>query len=78
MSDREEKAAPLDPPSILMSGLHLAALWALAIVQPLLNLLGNNPDFFVARDNTSSQIIIFVLLLTILPPLFAGLIEALV
>ena len=28
---------------ILMSGLHLtAALWALAIVQPLLNLLGNN------------------------------------
>jgi hypothetical protein len=77
MSDRAEKGAPLEPPSILMSGLHLAALWALAIVQPLLNLLGNNPDFFVARDNTSSQIVVFVLLLAILPPLLAGLAELL-
>ncbi|MDQ5894089.1 MAG: Sulfatase-like hydrolase/transferase [Actinomycetota bacterium] len=75
MSDRVDKAAPLQPPSILMGGLHLAALWALAIVQPLLNLLGNNPDFFVARDNTSGEIILFVLLLAILPALAAGLIE---
>jgi hypothetical protein len=78
MSERAEKGAPLEPPSILMSGLHLAALWALAIVQPLLNLLGNNPDFFVARDNTSSQIVIFVLLLAALPPLLAALIELLI
>ncbi|MCB0869454.1 MAG: sulfatase-like hydrolase/transferase [Solirubrobacterales bacterium] len=78
MSDRADKAAPLTPPSILMGGLHLAAFWALAIVQPLLNLLGNNPDFFVARDNTSGQIILFVLLLMLLPPLLATLIEALV
>ena len=63
MSDRADKAAPLQPPSILMGGLHLLALWALAIVQPLLNLLGNNPDFFVARDNTPGQIIVFVLLM---------------
>ncbi len=77
MSERAEKGAPLEPPSILMSGLHLAALWALAIVQPLLNLLGNNPDFFVARDNTSSQIVVFVLLLAILPPLLAALAELL-
>lgn len=78
MSDRAEKATPLEPPSILMGGLHLAALWALAIVQPLLNLLGNNPDFFVARDNTSSQIIVFVLLLAIMPAVAATLIEAIV
>jgi hypothetical protein len=77
MSERAEKGVPLEPPSILMSGLHLAALWALAIVQPLLNLLGSNPDFFVARDNTSSQIIVFVLLLAILPPLLATLVELL-
>ena len=78
MSDRADKAAPLLPPSIFMGGLHLAALWALAIVQPLLNLLGNNPDFFVARDNTAGQIILFVLLLAIVPPLLAALVELLV
>lgn len=78
MSDRADSVAPLKAPSILMGGLHLAALWALAILQPLLNLLGNNPDFFVARDNTAGQIIVFVLLLAFLPPLVATGIEALV
>lgn len=78
MSDRGEKAAALQPPSILMGGLHLAAFWALAIVQPLLSLLGKEPDFFVARDNTGGQIILWVLLLTILPPLLATLLEALI
>ena len=76
MSDTAESAAPLGPPSIWMGGLHLLALWALAVVQPLLDLLGNNPDFFVARDNTAGQIIVFVLLLTILPALLATLLEA--
>ncbi len=75
--DRDE-AKPLGPPSLLMGGLHLAAFWALAIVQPLLNLLGNNPDFFVARDNTAGQITLFVLLLALLPPLVATGVEALV
>lgn len=78
MSARADKAAPLQPPSIVMGGLHLAAFWALAIVQPLLSLLGKNPDFFVARDNTGTEIILFVLLITIVPALVATLIEALV
>lgn len=78
MSARAEKAAPLQPPSLLMGGLHLAALWTLAIVQPLLNLLGNNPDFFVARDNTGGEILTFVLLLTVLPGVAATLIELLI
>jgi len=78
MSDRADKAAPLQPPSILMGGLHLAAFWALAIVQPLLSLLGKNPDFFVARDNTGGQIVVFVLLITVVPALAATLVEALV
>ena len=77
MSEPAEKAAPLSPPSILLGGLHLAGLWALAIVQPLLNLLGKNPDFFVARDNTSAQIIVFAILLAALPPLAAILVETL-
>ncbi|MDQ2700874.1 MAG: sulfatase-like hydrolase/transferase, partial [Actinomycetota bacterium] len=56
----------------------MAALWALAVVQPLLSLLGSNPDFFVARDNTGGQIIIFVLLVTFIPPLLATTVEALI
>lgn len=77
MSDQAGKDVPLQPPSIPIGGLHLAALWALAIVQPLLSLLGKNPDFFVARDDTAAEIIIFVLLLTLLPPLVATILEAL-
>lgn len=47
------------------------------MVQPLLSLLGSNPDFFVARDNTGGQIVLFVLLITFVPPVAATLIEAL-
>ena len=47
------------------------------MVQPLLSLLGSNPDFFVARDNTGWQIILFTLLVTFVPPLVATGIEAL-
>lgn len=64
-------------PSILLGGGHLAALWALAVVQPLLSLLGGNPEFFVARENSAAEIIGFALLFTLLPPLIATGIEAL-
>lgn len=77
MSDPSEtKGSPSDTPSIVLGGAHLAALWALAFIQPLLSLLGSNPDFFVARDNTGGQIIGFVLIATLVPPLVATLIEA--
>ena len=48
--------------------LHLAALWAFAFVQPLLDLLGHNSDFFVARGNTSGDILWFALGLVLVPP----------
>lgn len=76
MSEKGEKPARLEAPSILTGGLHLAAFWGLAILQPLLNLLGSNPDFFIARDNTGGQIVVFVLLLAIVPALIATLVEA--
>lgn len=62
-------------PSLTVGTLHLAGLWVIALVQPLLSLLGRNPEFFVARDNTGGQIIAFAVLLTFLPPLAAGLLE---
>jgi hypothetical protein len=63
---------------LLLGGAHLGALWAFAFVQPLLDLLGKNADFWVARSNTSSDILIFSIAFTLLPPLAALLIEAVV
>lgn len=63
---------------LLLGGGHLAALWALAFVQPLLDLLGSNPDFFVARGNTTGDILILAIGFTLLPPLFLLLVEWLV
>lgn len=42
----------------------------------MLSLLGDNPEFFVARGNTTSQIIIYSLSLAFVPPLIGLLIEA--
>lgn len=63
-------------PSLLFCGLHLAALWTLAFVQPLFDLLGKNPAFFVARDNTAGDVIIFALVWALGPPLVATAIVA--
>ena len=63
---------------LLIGGAHLGALWAFAFVQPLLDLLGKNPDFFVARSNTAGDIIFFSICFTLLPPLAMLLVEAVV
>ena len=54
---------------LLLGGGHLAALWAITFVQPLLDLLGKNPDFFVARSNTPGDILILAIGFMFLPPL---------
>ena len=76
-------AAVFDRPApsqrqLLLGGGHLAALWALAFVQPLLDLLGDNPEFFVARGNSTGDILILAIGLTVLPPLALLLVEWLV
>lgn len=63
---------------LLLGALHLAVLWAFAVVQPLLDLLGDNPDFFVARGNTRGDIVLLAVVLTLAPPLIALLVETLV
>lgn len=62
---------------LLVGGAHLGALWAFAFAQPLLDLLGKNPDFFVARSSTAGDIIVFALAFTLLPPLLMLVVEAL-
>lgn len=54
---------------LLLGAGHLAALWAITFVQPLFDLLGKNPDFFVARDNTPGDILILSFAFMFLPPL---------
>lgn len=68
-------SAPTRNQLLLGSG-HFAAVWALAFVQPLLSLLGKNPDFFVARGNSPGDILILAFSLTLLPPLALLVMEA--
>jgi hypothetical protein len=50
-------------------------LWSFAFAQPLLDLLGDAPEFFVARGNTRGDIVLLALGLTVVPPLLLTLLE---
>ena len=56
---------------------HIAALSGFAIAQPLFNLLGKYPEFFVVRGSPRVDIVTFALLVTLLPPALLVAIEAL-
>jgi len=59
-----------------MRALHLLALYALAVAQPLLGLLGDNGEFFVSRRASGADVAVFALLVALVPPLVvAGLVE---
>ena len=50
-------------------------LWALAVAQPLLDLLGDTPEFFVARGNTRADILLLAFGLVLVPPTALWLVE---
>jgi hypothetical protein len=54
---------------VLVRGAQLAVLSGFALAQPLLDILGRNPEFFAVRRSTSTQIVLFALAVTLLPPL---------
>jgi hypothetical protein len=62
---------------LLVAWLHLGVLWTLAMAQPLLEILADEPAFFVARGNTSGDIVALALAITLLPPTLLAAIEAL-
>lgn len=66
------------PPSVLLSFLHLAVLSAFALAQPLFGLLSDNPEFFAARGSTATDIIVFAILLVVVPPAVLLAIELLI
>ena len=54
------------------AALHLGGLWALAFAQPLLDLLGRNAEFFVARGSTTGDILLLAFGYVLLPPLIGS------
>jgi sulfatase-like protein len=64
--------APRPEPSLLrtalINGAQLAVLSGFALAQPLLDILGRNPEFFAIRRSTSSEIVLFALFLVLVPP----------
>jgi hypothetical protein len=59
----------IGPIGIGTAALHLGALWALALAQPMFGMLGESAEFFVARDNTGSDIVLLALGYGLVPPL---------
>lgn len=64
-SSPDRPAAP--GPSLWARALALVGLAGLAITQPLLDLMGRNPEFFVAGSYTSSQIVWFGAIVALVP-----------
>ena len=61
---------------LLTAGAQLAALCAFALSQPVFDLLSRNAEFFAVRGSESSDIVLFAVALTILPPLALLALEA--
>ena len=46
-----------------LAALHLVALWSVAVAQPIFDVVGRNPEFFVAHATRPANLVGFVLLL---------------
>ena len=53
---------------LLLSGLELAGLSALAVAQPLFDLLAGTAEFFVVRGSTALDVLLFTVVVIVLPP----------
>jgi hypothetical protein len=62
----------LSPPSTVDLFVSIVVSFNLALAQPVLELIGNNPEFFVARDSPRSAIVLVALAWTIGFPLVLG------
>jgi hypothetical protein len=62
-------AASIDQQRPWVDAAHLFALCGFAVAQPLFDLLGNNPTFFVAHDLDGFDLVLFALALVVVPPI---------
>jgi hypothetical protein len=60
------------------NALHLAVLSAFAFAEPLFDLLGKTPEFFVVRGSTAGDVVFFALVVAFFPPLAIVAVEAVV
>lgn len=58
-------------PTYRMRAVHLTAVWAYAVSQPVFALLQGNPEFLVLRGFTRIEVIAFAVSLALAPPLLA-------
>ena len=56
--------------------MHLGALWALAVAEPLFDLIRKNPDFLAARGMSGRDVVLFALVTALVPPLLLLMVEA--
>ena len=61
---------------LAIAWLHLAVLWTFGMAQPLFNVLADDPAFFVARGNTSGDILLLAFGIVLLPPTVLVAVEA--
>jgi hypothetical protein len=54
---------------LLVTAVHVAGLWAIAVVQPLLDVLGRAPEFFVAHRAGPADILLLLAGLLLVAPL---------
>ena len=62
---------------LAVAWLHLAVLWMFAFARPLFQVLEDSPEFFVARGNTTTDIVLLALGVAFVPPSLLVLCEAL-
>ena len=55
--------------SFLLTALHVAGLWAVAVVQPLLDVVGRAPEFFVAHRAGPTDVLLLLVALLLVAPL---------
>ncbi|HXV58799.1 MAG TPA: hypothetical protein VD704_13115, partial [Gaiellaceae bacterium] len=65
------------PESLLLRGLHLLVLCGFALAQPLYDILGRTPEFFVARGSTGWDVVVVGVALATLPAALLLAVEAL-
>lgn len=64
----EPRPEPSFARTTLTRGAQLTVLSAFALAQPLLDILGRNPEFFAVRRSTGGQIVLFALAVILVPP----------
>ena len=62
--DQHQPSVPLSPsPGLALCSLHFLIVWNFAVTQPLFDLLSRHAEFFVIRQSSPLDIILFALLL---------------